>query len=104
MFNEKLKQRIKHLEKENRALRIKQFRVGDVVFINDGVRNPKTPFYLIKQFNCGMNYYVSEKEGASHIAEIPSNGVGVENISHDMPLHCGCCGKLVTQKIGTKQC
>jgi hypothetical protein len=92
MFNKKLKARIQELESENARLYRKQFREGDKVYVNDGKRNPLTPFYLRKKYNGNHNYYITNGEN-DLIRESVDYAVNVSDISHEKPKCCKACGK-----------
>lgn len=96
MFKRKLikilNERITELETVNARLYIKQFREGDLVYINDGKRSPLMPFYLRKEYNGNRNYYITSGED-DRIRESIDCAVNVSEISHEKPKCCGACGK-----------
>lgn len=98
MFFGKLKKilalRIIELEELNASLYRKQFREGDKVYINDGTRNPLTPFYLRKAYNGNRCYYITSGKD-ERIHESMSCAVSVEDISLTKPECCKCCGQQV---------
>ena len=88
-------ERITELEQLNASLYRKQFREGDKIYINDGRRNPLTPFYLRKQYNGNQNYYITNGED-DRIRESVDCGVNVSEISHNRPECCKACNKQIT--------
>lgn len=104
MFNTKLKERIKELEKELESTitqsLILQFREGDKVYVQDGKRNPTTPYYLIKSYNNGFCYHISDNPETPKDSSFSAiyDSIDVTKISHDMPKSCNCCGNLLEQK------
>lgn len=96
MFGGKLKKiwakRIIELEELNASLYRKQFREGDKVYINDGRRDPLTPYYLRKKYNGDHYYYITKGED-DRIRESVDYAVNVSAISHDKPSCCKACGQ-----------
>lgn len=91
MFNKKLKKRIVELEKQNEELYKKQFRVGDLVYINDKKILPTEPVYLRTSYNNGTCYYVT-KETDGIVLESSQFAFHVSRMSHTPPKKCHCCG------------
>ena len=82
------------LEMQIKRLHEKQFRVGDLVYVNDGKKNPLQPVYLRESYNGGMCYYVSERKDG-RFDSFDLNGVETKHLLTDVPDTCKCCGSLL---------
>lgn len=77
------------------SLKIKMFRMGDKVYINDGKRDPAKEYYLLEPYNGGECYYVGESMDFDHKNLCLIHGVNIIHISHYKPDKCKCCGNLL---------
>jgi hypothetical protein len=93
-WNKIMAKRIVELEELNSSLYRKQFREGDKVYINDGIRNPLQPVYLRKKYNGNHNYYITSGKD-DRIHESMDNAVNVNDISHEKPTCCKACNKQI---------
>jgi hypothetical protein len=73
-----------------------QFREGDLVYVNDGHNDPRTPVYLISSYNNGNCYYTSKIKDCK--SKYLGTEVHVKHISHDPPKTCSCCQQLLKGK------
>jgi hypothetical protein len=92
-WNKIMSKRIVELEELNSSLYREQFREGDKVYVNDGIRNPLQPVYLRKKYNGNHNYYITSGKD-DQIRESMDYAVSVSEISHEKPKCCKACGNL----------
>ena len=93
----KLRKEISELKDQVHELYKLQFREGDMVYINDGHRDPRIPFYLCKSYNNGNCYYVSTEKGKhSHYI---GDEAHTKYMSHEPPKQCHCCNHLLIKEV-----
>ena len=81
-----------NLQRKNEGLRRLTFRSGDIVFINDGKRDPQKPYYLLHSNGAYLAmWYVSDQKDGRECRD----PVSAYDISHEAPKSCKCCGQLL---------
>ena len=98
MFGQKrikeLEKRIETLEDRNLQLYRKQFREGDLVYIEKEGLSNQNPVYLRKEYNGGDCYYFT-KNVDDPITEDLGHAINVSKCSFKKPKVCDCCGQIV---------
>lgn len=86
-------------DKEVHKLKSKVFRSGDPVFITNGKSSFTVGdmYYLLEPYNGGYYWYISKDPNDKQRREM-SNGVSVDNISHDPPEKCPHCQSIINNK------
>lgn len=75
-----------------------QFRVGDVVYINNKDYDPAKAYYLLEAYNglSGNRWYVSTNKDSKD--RYSDQSAGVEELSHTPPERCITCHQIINQK------
>jgi len=92
----KLKEEITELKDQVTVLYRLQFRVGDIVYVNDNVRNPRHKYYLLEAYNNGYCYYISQSKDSKSFGI--GDGINVKHLSHTPPKTCNCCNQLLADQ------
>lgn len=72
----------------------KQFRVGDIVYINDNNHDYNTPYFLRESYNDRECWYVTRTENGIYDKSLHF-AVMTRDISHEAPKVCRCCNQLI---------
>lgn len=81
-------------EQEAEERHEKQFRVGDIVYVNDNNHDYNTPYFLRESYNGEECWYVTRTEDGIYDKSLHF-AVMTRDISHEAPKVCRYCNQLI---------
>lgn len=96
----KLYKQKRDLEIERLRLHALQFRVGDQIFISDGERDPRSPYFIRDLYHAlgGSCAHISKTRDAKTptLSDL-SDSCRLVDASPEPPEQCTCCGHLLEE-------